>query len=248
MTPTALRLLTPCLFALLLSACDAETGQTTNPAYYAASSEARALSPAVQAQTQKSALTPEELAVDPEPAIPSDPRAEQSEIEKPDSLAAESDPVGQVTGAVVELEWDALIPEDWQPDKIMAQYNVDELEDDDPRAQELMEKLNALWKEAPVVQDLDGKRVKLPGFVVPLDMDGQQTGEFLLVPYYGACIHVPPPPANQTVHVVTGTDRAYQGGLFDPVWVSGILKVESSSSELAEAGYRLEATTVESYD
>lgn len=200
------------------------------------------------AQTQDNALTPDELAADPGPAAPSNPKPERSKTEGSDALQSESEGVGQESDAATELEWDALIPEEWQPDKIMAQYNADELEDDDPRAQELMEKLKALWKESPVVQDLDGKRVKLPGFVVPLDTDGQKTGEFLLVPYYGACIHVPPPPANQTVHVVTGTDREYQGGLFDPVWVSGTLNVESSSSELAEAGYRLEATTVEPYE
>ncbi len=189
-----------------------------------------------------------ELAADPEPAAPSKPKPERSENEGSDALQSESEGPGQESDAVTELEWDALIPEEWRPDKIMARYKVEELEDDDPRAQELMEKLQALWKKAPVVQDLDRKRVKLPGFVVPLDTDGQRIGEFLLVPYYGACIHVPPPPANQTVHVVTGTDREYQGGLFDPVWVSGILKVESSSSELADAGYRLEATTVEPYE
>jgi hypothetical protein len=245
MTATALRLLTPSLFALLLSACGEESGPTTAPAH-AAPPETLAVSTAVQAKDN--ALTPEELSVDSEPAAPSKPNADRSKTEGSDALEAESEGTEQESDAVTELEWDALIPEEWQPDKIMAQYNVDELEDDDPRAQELMEKLKALWKESPVVQDLDGKRVKLPGFVVPLDTDGQKTGEFLLVPYYGACIHVPPPPANQTVHVVTDTDREYQGGLFDPVWVSGILKVESSSSELAEAGYRLEATKVESYE
>lgn len=151
------------------------------------------------------------------------------------------------TATAVELEWDALIPEQWRPEQILARYDADELEDDDPRAQELMDELQTLWRKSPVVEDLDGKRVKLPGFVVPLDTDGQKMGEFLLVPYYGACIHVPPPPANQTVHVLTEQGQEYAGGLFDTVWVSGKLSVESSSSDLAEAGYRLEATRIEPY-
>ena len=65
--------------------------------------------------------------------------------------------------------------------------------------------------------------------------------EFLLVPYYGACIHVPPPPVNQIVHVTLAEGETYRGGVFDAVWVSGILRVERFSSEIADAGYRLEA-------
>lgn len=147
-----------------------------------------------------------------------------------------------------ELEWDALVPADWRPDDILAEYDVGELEDDDPRAQELMQRLEAAWKESPVVPELDGRQVKMPGFVVPIEADAERIAEFLLVPYYGACIHVPPPPANQTVHVVTANGAEYQGKLFDTVWVTGTLKVESSSSELAEAGYRIDARRVEPYE
>ena len=147
----------------------------------------------------------------------------------------------------VQLEWDDLIPEDWRPTDLLEQYNAGELSDDDPRAQELMEKLRVLWDQAPVVPDLDGRRVKLPGFVVPLELDAESVREFLLVPYYGACIHVPPPPANQTVYVLTAEGDEYRGELFDTVWVTGTLKVERLSSELAEAGYRILATRVEPY-
>ncbi len=147
-----------------------------------------------------------------------------------------------------EIDWDALIPEDWQPETLMSDYDVDNMSDDDPRAQELLNKLKALWDEAPVVPTLEGQRVKLPGFVVPLEMDAEKIDQFLLVPYYGACIHVPPPPANQTVHVVTLEDKAFEGGLFDVVWVTGTMRVERSSSELAEAGYRLEEASVVPYD
>lgn len=151
-------------------------------------------------------------------------------------------------GDFTELDWEALIPPEWRPDKLMADYKVDDLADDDPRAQELMEKLQGLWQQAPVVPDLDGQRVRLPGFVVPLEADAQTMAEFLLVPYYGACIHVPPPPANQTVHVVTAKGGEYHGGLFDTVWVNGTLKVERLSSELGDAGYRIDAVLVEPYE
>ena len=161
---------------------------------------------------------------------------------------------GQTTGVdagpgdFTELDWEALIPPEWRPDKLMADYKVDDLADDDPRAQELMDKLQALWQQAPVIPELDGKRVRLPGFVVPLEADSEAMGEFLLVPYYGACIHVPPPPANQTVHVVTAKGGEYHGGLFDTVWVNGILKVERLSNELGDAGYRIDAVLVEPYE
>ncbi len=146
------------------------------------------------------------------------------------------------------IEWDVLIPEDWRPETLMAAYDTENLSDDDPRAQELLDKLTTLWKEAPIVPALAGQRVRLPGFVVPLEMDEKKIGQFLLVPYYGACIHTPPPPANQTVHVVIRENDVFQGQLFDVVWVTGTMRIERLSSELAEAGYRLEDASVAPYE
>lgn len=151
-------------------------------------------------------------------------------------------------GETRELGWDDLIPDDWKPEQLMASYDAESLEDDDPRAQELMDKLEALWAEAPVVEELDGWQVRLPGFVVPLETDATSIREFLLVPYFGACIHVPPPPANQTLLVTTPDDQPYQGGLFDTVWVEGELRVEPFSDELGDAGYRIEDASVSLYE
>lgn len=150
-----------------------------------------------------------------------------------------------------EIDWDRLIPVDWQPETLLEGFDLDEidaLDDDDPRAVALMDKLTELWATAPVVEDLDGLTVRLPGFVVPLELDAQRMSEFLLVPYYGACIHVPPPPANQTIHVVAPEGGEYVGGLFDTVWVTGTLRVMRTSSDLAEAGYRIDMTAIEPYD
>ncbi len=130
----------------------------------------------------------------------------------------------------------------------MEEYDAESLTDDDPRAQELMDKLKALWAEAPVVETLDGRQVRLPGFVVPLEMDTARISEFLLVPYFGACIHVPPPPANQTILVTTPDDLPYEGGLFDTVWVEGRMRVEPFSDELGDAGYRIEEAKVSLYE
>ncbi|CRI65453.1 conserved hypothetical protein [Thiocapsa sp. KS1] len=150
-----------------------------------------------------------------------------------------------------QIDWDRLIPVDWQPETLLEGFDldaVDGMDDDDPRAVELMDKLTQLWADAPVVQELDGLKVRLPGFVVPLEMDERTMSEFLLVPYYGACIHVPPPPANQTIHVVAPEGREYVGELFDTVWVTGTLRVVRSSSDLAEAGYRIDVTEIAPYE
>lgn len=100
---------------------------------------------------------------------------------------------------------------------------------------------------APVVKELDGQQVKLPGYIVPLDIDDDnRVNEFLLVPYFGACIHVPPPPPNQIVHV-TSELGVRLDALYQPFWIEGPLRAENSSSELAEAGYRMAADKIYPY-
>ena len=71
--------------------------------------------------------------------------------------------------------------------------------------------------KSKLVQDLDGKDVRIPGYVLPTEFSGDKVVEFLLVPYVGACVHTPPPPANQMVHVKV--DEGFTSeGLFAPVW------------------------------
>ncbi|GEB69734.1 hypothetical protein PC2016_0464 [Pseudoalteromonas carrageenovora] len=101
--------------------------------------------------------------------------------------------------------------------------------------------------DAPVVKALDGKSVSLPGFVVPLEGDSEVITEFLLVPYFGACIHVPPPPPNQIVHVTI------KGGvpidsLYDAIVVTGIISTQSWSGEIAQVGYKMKAVGVAPFE
>ena len=96
---------------------------------------------------------------------------------------------------------------------------------------------------AAVVPSLDGKRVEIGGYVVPLDLDARAVTELLLVPFVGACIHVPPPPSNQLIHVTSPQPLAIKG-LFDPVWVTGRLGVQLTSTGLADAGYVLRAERI----
>lgn len=149
--------------------------------------------------------------------------------------------------AAPELSWDDLLPEDWHPEHILDRFDAEDLDDEDPRAEAMLAQLRELWEQAPVVAALDGREVRLPGFVVPLELDGAAVREFLLVPYFGACIHVPPPPPNQIVHVITAEGQAWPGGLFDTVWVRGQMRVVRFGNALGDAGYRIEDARVRRY-
>jgi uncharacterized protein len=148
-----------------------------------------------------------------------------------------------------ELAWEALVPPDWDPLKDFKglEPGGSVLSDSDPQAQAMYERLRQIWDQAPAVAALDGQRVRLPGFVVPLDDAGQGLRSFLLVPYFCACIHTPPPPANQIVHVVPA--RPVQGfRSMDAVWVQGVLRTERhDAGGMGVSGYRLEASSVERY-
>jgi hypothetical protein len=91
--------------------------------------------------------------------------------------------------------------------------------------------------------DLDNKEVRISGFILPLAFNGTKVTQFLLVPFVGACIHVPPPPANQLmlVDVPQGYNTT---GLWEPISVTGTLSVSGISTELAQVGYSMKATAV----
>lgn len=95
-----------------------------------------------------------------------------------------------------------------------------------------------------VVQELDGQRIRIGGYVVALDFDATDIKEFLLVPFVGACIHVPPPPPNQIIYVKASAGFQVKGQ-FDPVYVTGTLKTERQFTGLAATGYTMEAEKVE---
>ncbi|MCW5620129.1 MAG: DUF3299 domain-containing protein [Burkholderiales bacterium] len=101
---------------------------------------------------------------------------------------------------------------------------------------------------------LDGAQVRIPGYVLPLEYKGKQVAEFLLVPWVGACIHTPPPPPNQIIHVTPA--RPFEStGMFAAVWVTGQLSAASSKRALfmldgssdIDIAYSLKASVVEPY-
>jgi hypothetical protein len=151
-------------------------------------------------------------------------------------------------GEPVELKWDDLVPKGWDPMKGLPANagNLAILGDGDPKAQDMYNKLRDAWDNAPTVAALDGAAIKLPGYLVPLDESKAGITEFLLVPYFGACIHTPPPPANQIVLVVPC--KALQGyRSMDTVWVRGTLRAARNPSPMGTSAYRLEAALVERY-
>jgi len=90
----------------------------------------------------------------------------------------------------------------------------------------------------PNIERLNGQRVRIPGFIVPLDDFADKAKEFLLVPYYGACVHMPPPPPNQMVLVkLTGGPKAM--ALFAPVWIEGILVIKRVESPYGAVSYQM---------
>ena len=152
---------------------------------------------------------------------------------------------------VSELQWDDLIPDDFvQPENpfvSMSQEEIDKLMDGSPESQEKMAKLQEGFNYAPVVPALSGKRVKIPAYITPLEYNPDNTvKEFLLVPYVGACIHVPPPPANQIVHAVA-PEPIKLDNMWDPVWAIGVIHAETTMSDLAESGYKLDVEEVMPY-
>ncbi|MDJ0630667.1 MAG: DUF3299 domain-containing protein [Rhodobacter sp.] len=140
----------------------------------------------------------------------------------------------------IDLEWDDLIP--------------------DGDAGTLLKTLRGLGvvehgqlttgfeqEEARSVTDkYNGMVVRLPGFIVPLDFDATGVTAFILAPFVGACIHVPPPPANQLVLVTTEKPYEYEG-LYDPVYVTGMFGTAATATALAEIGYAMSAEQITPY-
>jgi hypothetical protein len=102
-------------------------------------------------------------------------------------------------------------------------------------------------KVPPSLQALNGKQVKIPGFIVPLEDYEEEGAEFLLVPYFGACVHTPPPPPNQMVFVRMEGGKKLKFGWWDPVWMEGTLKIEHYDSPYGAVGFQLVGTKTSPY-
>lgn len=174
---------------------------------------------------------------------PASPLAPVSPLASPAQAAEIGTPFTFDDVVYREIMWDGLIPADFTAEAIMAKYadQLAEIEDGSPEASELYSKMQAEFSTAPVNERLDETLVRIPGFIAPLNYADELITEFLLVPYFGACIHVPPPPANQTVLVKAAEGQGIQAeDSYYPIWVMGRLTVEGTTTELATAGYSIQ--------
>ena len=102
---------------------------------------------------------------------------------------------------------------------------------------------------------INNELVRIPGYALPLEHQGTAVRELLLVPYVGACIHVPPPPANQTVYVKLNNAHVFND-LYEPVWITGRISIKATRQKLylvdgsadVDTGYTLEGIKIEPYE
>jgi hypothetical protein len=154
------------------------------------------------------------------------------------TLAGAALPQAALAQTPIEITWDDLIPAGVPYSEIIGPGEMDETNDIwRPVFDENATKLN------PV---LDGAYIKMPGYIIPIDLSTDGVTSFVLVPYVGACLHTPPPPANQLVFVTTKKPWPSQK-LWEAVWVTGEMLHELQTTEVAETGYHLAADAMETY-
>ena len=172
-------------------------------------------------------------AITPPPVGTPAPAAKSSTPAKPGARA--------VPTAPREVDWDELLPKDARAKFLGGPPppTHDTLGEGGLAAQQVM--------DFSVNKDLDGDDIKIPGFIVPLDIgkDGL-VSEFFLVPYFGACIHVPPPPPNQIVYVRMTKGIALDS-IYEAYWITGRMKVVNKTTRLGASAYQLAASNVEIY-
>ncbi len=139
---------------------------------------------------------------------------------------------------VIDLQWNDLLPEGETAIPPALRALIDHDGPDLSSQQPASSGVRTEW---------NGRMVRLPGFIVPIDFEGAAVTAFILVPYVGACIHVPPPPANQLVFVTT-EDPYDSKGLYSPVKVTGMFGVSAISTHLAQIGYALSAEKIEPFE
>ncbi len=153
--------------------------------------------------------------------------------------------------ALPHLKWTDLVPKGWDPAqevrKRIKDQNFAIVNDNDPRMLEMLKQMREVWDNAPVNPEMDGVKGRIPGYVVPLEEDKQGLREMLLVPYYGACIHSPPPPANQIIHVFL-TKPVKGFATMDTVWVTGTIKNSRGESYMGASGYRIDNASLVRYE
>lgn len=157
------------------------------------------------------------------------------------------------------IDWVDLMPDDDLEALMNPPEYLDEIEDGSMEDQISSQLLGALENSADdryqqaltsakVKPEYDQRPIRLPGFIVPVEMNEEQlVTEFFLVPFFGACIHYPPPPPNQIIYV-TSKEGVAQQNLYDPYWVEGTLTTSITENEVAVSAYSMAADNIELYE
>ncbi|MBN2605768.1 MAG: DUF3299 domain-containing protein [Thiotrichales bacterium] len=151
------------------------------------------------------------------------------------------------------IKWSDLIPPGYDPKTLLKKYEKDimrinELPDNSKEGLAILQKIEAELANAPVNPKLDGKKVKLAGYIAPIDIKNGLITRFLLVPYFGACIHVPPPPVNQTVMVEAAKGQGVRMHQVDYAFeVTGVLSLQHFKTDMGDAGYLLKNAHLKLY-
>jgi len=157
------------------------------------------------------------------------------------------------------IDWVDLMPDEDLDALMNPPEYLDEIEDGSMEDQISSQLLGALENSADdryqqaltsakVKPEFDQRKIRLPGFIVPVEMNEQQrVTEFFLVPFFGACIHYPPPPPNQIIYV-TSQDGVAQQNLYEAYWVEGMLTTTITENDVAVSAYAMKADNVELYE
>ncbi len=199
----------------------------------------------------------------PEEATPVDAQTETTEPQVGDRIpepaadvedgnrlaAAGAEANAATTRGVREIGWEELMPEG----------------EEERLAQLYQQQMAMLYSGGPIaegsagdtmiqigtfntVKELNETKVRIPGYTVPFEYGANaEIKEFLLVPYYGACLHAPPPPPNQTVFAMTEEPIKLKD-LAQAVWIEGTMFTQTQESELADAAYTIRVDKVETYE
>lgn len=153
-------------------------------------------------------------------------------------LASATVPKASFASKAKEITWNDLIPPGVPYSEIIGQGEMD--------------LANDIWRPifdsnaTKLNPDLDGAFIRMPGYIIPIDLSTKGVTSFVLVPYVGACLHTPPPPPNQLVFVTSETPWPGDN-LWDAVWVTGLMEHGIQTTEVAETGYVLKAEEMEVY-
>jgi len=175
------------------------------------------------------------------------------------SALAENKKEAEDKGKYPEIEWAELIPKDDLEALLNPPSAIDSIADGSAgdsldalegmmAEEEAASRYYAALKSAKVVESFNGKNVKLPGFIVPLQADEEnRVTEFFIVPYFGACLHLPPPPPNQIVYAKV--EKGFNlNSMHDAYWFEGKVTVADTKRDLGHSAYSLDVESVYLYE